>query len=111
MSAACANSLPCLTEVSIKNSNKVIVFILVFFILMTFFWVLGFSFNFSFLRCKGKRRPIRNGDDSENTSMSSDESCCDKQPYADPGRTFVYSIVTSLIVLFIIWVYRSARGY
>lgn len=93
-----------------SSSYKVSAFILVFLILVSFFWVIGYSFNFSFLQCKGKRSSrVGGSDDGSNDDVSSNGNNCRKNQQADPGRTFVFSIIISLIILLIIWAFMAAR--
>jgi hypothetical protein len=94
-----------------STSTRVSGFILLFFILVSFFWIVGYSFNFSFLRCKGKRS-CKDGDsvtDHEGSESSSSSSCPRKEQLADPGRTFVFAIIVSLIILLLLWAFWSTR--
>lgn len=93
------------TTITDGSSYKVSAFILVFLILVSFFWVLGYSFNFGFLQCKGKRSSRM--DNSYDNSSISDTVC--KKGQADPGRTFVFSIIISLLFLLIFWACIAAR--
>jgi len=92
-----------------STSTRVSGFILLFFILVSFFWIVGYSFNFSFLRCKGKRSSKDDVSSVEEGSTTS--STCDnrKEQKADPGRTFVFAIIVSLIILLILWAFWSTR--
>jgi hypothetical protein len=95
------------------SSAKVGGGIILFLILVCFFWIIGFSFNFSFLRCKGKRSckdSEGGGSDTSSSSSSSSVNSCEKPgQQADPGRTFVFAIIISLIILLIIWAFMSNR--
>jgi hypothetical protein len=46
------------------KSYQLSAFVLVFFVLVSMFWIIGFSFNFSFLRCKKTRHHNQVGGDS-----------------------------------------------
>jgi len=105
-----------------KTSYKVSVYILVFFILVAIFWIIGFSFNFSFLRCKGKRchgtvGETKGGDgggsddghSDDGNGGSSGSNNCNRNTWADPGRCLVFAIIISLIILLIIWAFVASR--
>ncbi len=103
---ACCTPAPTMSS----NSTRVSAFILVFLILVSFWWVVGYSFNFSFLRCKGKRTSQVGSDvGSDAESGISDASCNNKGRQADPGRTFVFAIIVSIIILLIIWAFMASR--
>jgi hypothetical protein len=69
-------------------------YILLFVIVMSFVWILLYSFNFSFLRGNCKRpsssvlvhEPVNKG--------------------ADPARCFAASVVISLIVIALLWAFK-----
>jgi hypothetical protein len=69
-------------------------YILVFFILISFFWIIGYSFSFNFLRRKTCRNIVKVG------SFEHDENTL-----ADPAKCFVFSIIASLIVIAIWWAF------
>ena len=87
------------------NIYKASAFILIFIILISFFWVLGFSLNFSILRCKNKRYNSRVDDNSDSDSNSESNS----NLKADPGRTLVFDVIISLIFLFLIWAFPMTK--
>jgi hypothetical protein len=92
------------------SSAKVSAFILVFLILVSFFWIIGYSFNFSFLRCKGKRSSRVGSDDGSSESGGSNNGdSCGRSQQADAGKAFVFALIISLIILLIIWAFMAAR--
>jgi hypothetical protein len=69
-------------------------YILFFFILTSFFWVLLYSFNFSFLQKRCRKNSTR--------VVLSD---FDSARIADPGRCFVGSIVIALFIIGVAWAF------
>lgn len=67
-------------------------YMLYFFILSSFFWVLLFSFNFSFLQKRCRKNTVR--------LVSSDFN---SDRIADPGRCFVASIILAIFVIGVTW--------
>ncbi len=104
-------------EEGMKTSYKVSAYILLFLILVSIWWIIGFAFNFSFLRCKGKRcngSVSDNGSEGDHGSNNGSDNSCGRNgryPYADPGRCLVFAIVISLIILLIIWACVGNKKY
>ena len=77
-----------------KSSYQLGEYVLVFFILISLFWIIGYSFNFAFLRKGRGRNTVRVGQ-------------LDNEEYraADPARCFVFSIIASLILIAVWWAF------
>jgi hypothetical protein len=79
-----------------EMSKTLSTYVLFFFVLTSFFWILGFSFNFSFLHSKGKRSNAgRVGGSSSPVSP--------RKRHADPGRTFVFAMLAAIVSLLVLW--------
>jgi hypothetical protein len=66
--------------------------ILGFIIILSFIWVILYSFRPSFVR-KIERGEVRPADDAP----------------ADPARTFVAALIGSLLVVVILWMFRACK--
>lgn len=69
-------------------------YVILFFILVSFIWIVCYSFNFTFLcnrECKNTAKVI--------------DSDCKENLNADPGRCFVAAILIALVLMVLCWVF------
>jgi hypothetical protein len=88
--------------------NKVGKIILVFFILVTIFWLLLYTFNPGVVQGpSSNRRYVIKGDPvslfTDTTSVTQD----DFEAIPDTGRCFVGALILALVCIILLWLFRA----
>lgn len=91
------------------ESTRVGKIILVFFILLTIFWLLLFTFNPGVIQGPtSSRKYVIKGDPAslfaEGTTVTSD----DFDAVPDAGRCFVGALILSLVCIGLLWLFRAS---
>jgi len=88
--------------------NKVGKIILVFFILVTIFWLLLYTFNPGVVQGpKSNRKYVIKGDPTTLISSSVTATMDDFEAIPDTGRCFVGALILALVCIVLLWLFRA----
>jgi hypothetical protein len=91
-----------------KMDTRVGKIILVFFILITIFWLLLYTFNPGVVQGPtSNRRYVIKGDPVSVLQDPGNISADDFDAIPDTGRCFVGALILSLIVIILLWLFRA----
>jgi hypothetical protein len=94
--------------VNYKMDTRMGKIILVFFILITIFWLLLYTFNPAVVQGPiSNRRYIIKGDPISLFNQSTAVTMDDFDAIPDTGRCFVGSLILSLVVVLLLWLFRA----
>ncbi len=89
-------------------NNKVGKIILVFFILVTIFWLLLYTFNPGVVQGPhSNRRYVIKGDPVTLLNGSTVPTSDDFEAVPDTGRVFVGALILSLVCIILLWLFRA----
>lgn len=77
--------------------------ILVFIILISFSWILGYSFNFPFLRNKDRKDKLQRV--GRVLSLNDGREKSFKNDRANPGKCLIFAIFASVVTLLLLWAF------
>jgi hypothetical protein len=88
--------------------NKVGKIILVFFILVTLFWLLLYTFNPGVVQGpQSNRRYVIKGDPVSLFKDGNTATSDDFEAIPDTGRVFVASLILALVCIILLWLFRA----
>jgi hypothetical protein len=91
-----------------KMDTRVGKIILVFFILVTIFWLLLYTFNPGVIQGpSSNRRYVVKGDPVAVLSNPGSLSADDFDAIPDTGRCFVGALILALVVVILLWLFRA----
>lgn len=91
-----------------KMDTRVGKIILVFFVLITIFWLLLYTFNPGVVQGpQSNRRYVIKGDPVSILQDPSSASADDFDAIPDTGRCFVGALILSLVVIVLLWLFRA----